>query len=104
MSEIPKIRRLRAGSKAVCTKQLQNYQPVLDTHDETQITCLLKRLTGLLEKIKEYDENILDKLSEEEVESEIEQQSEYNGQVEDAITKLELTLTKLKANKPAKHK
>lgn len=100
MSDVTKFRRLGTGNKAVCTKQLQNCEPVLETKDEVQTKCLHKRLGRLLDKIKKYDKKILDVVAE--VEDEIVQQSEHDGKV-DAIAKLELALTKISTKKKKKN-
>ena len=95
MSDITELKCLRAGSKAVCNRNLQICKVVLNNNDEVEITSLHKRLAGLLEKIKGYDENILDVITEEEMEEEIVQQNYYNVKTDDAIAKLEPALTRL---------
>ena len=95
-SDVVKLLRLRAGSKSVCTKELQKVDAVMQSKEEVAMTQLLKRLTSLLTTIRGYDENILDLLSVDAVEDEIAKHNEYNMLVEDAMVRLEIALKKVK--------
>lgn len=56
-----------------------------------------RRLTASVEKVKDYEQQILELLDDEDgIEEEVLQQSEYEGSVEDELTKLKIAITKLK--------
>ena len=92
MSDLSKLKRLRAGNQAVCTKLVNRIDAVISGGDEVQITSLHKQLIGSLSKVKDYDQQILDVLPEEGVTDEIIKQSDYESKVEDKVVELELAV------------